>query len=160
MYRINLRPSAPTISPPLYPHLSHVTPPCAGSFAHMHAQPCHQATPPSTALITIPGILDRAKMLKMTLTGQRGPAYRGTANTPLARRNVQVNTSTEINRDRRRRWLTWSGGSQRSAGVWPKGEYRHGVFSTHCQQKQQPCRSMGCAPYSAPSIFTSQQSVA
>lgn len=41
LHRIILRPSAPTISPPLYPHPSHLTPPCAGSLAHMHTQPCH-----------------------------------------------------------------------------------------------------------------------
>lgn len=86
------------------PHSSHLNPSLC-RFPRTHAR---TALSPGYAalvvLITILGILVRAKMLQMTHTGEgkeRGPAFG----------------------EQTCRWLTWSSGSQRSAGVWPKGEY-------------------------------------
>ncbi|KAK9968108.1 hypothetical protein ABG768_002450 [Culter alburnus] len=69
-------------------------------------------------------------MLQMTLGKGRGPAYGGIVNPSLAHAITRANTLMAINGEQMHRWLMWSSGSQRSAGVWPKGEYRHGAFGT------------------------------
>ncbi len=105
-------------------HSSHLNPSLC-RFPRTHARtalsPGYAAL---VALITILGILVRAKMLQMTYWGRKkkGPAFK---------------EQTYL-------WLTWSSGSQIPAGVWLKGEYRHGA----CHQKQQPCLSIQLLLYS------------
>lgn len=137
VYRINLRPSAPTIFPPSYPPLQPPKP--------LPVQvPSHTCTHSPVTRLCRPRCPNNNPMnFSQSKNASNDTYWDGKGRGPAFGEQTC-------------RWLTWSSGSQRSAGVWLKGEYRHGA----CHQKQQPCLSMGCAPYSAPPIFTSQRSMA